>query len=162
MLFKRAARDLLIAALLIGVWAAERWLVPGEGALVPVLSISGGLACAVMGFLLHEWGHLAGSRMTGAVVHIAPDLWSPLLFHFDTSTNDRRQFISMSMGGYLASAAWLTLVFAVADSSRWSGRVALGFVFIGVVATFVAEVPTTIRVWRGGPQPTGAAFRQWP
>lgn len=159
-LIKLAARDLLIAALLVGVWTTERRFMPGDGALFWVLSIAAGLGYAVMGFLLHEWGHLTGSRLAGAVVHPAPRLFSPLLFHFDTSANDRRQFLWMSMGGYAVSAAWLTFVLATADTARWSGRIALGFVVIGAIGTVVAEVPTTLRVWRGAPLPTGAAYRK--
>ena len=159
MFIRLAARDVLIAALLIGLWTVGPQLTSGHGAVFWALSIVSGLGYAVMGFLLHEWGHLLGSRLSGSVVHPAPSLLRPLLFHFDTRVNDRRQFLWMSMGGYAASALWLTFVVAIADTSRWSGRIGLGFVFVGVIGTFVAEVPTTVRVWRGGPLPTGPVFR---
>ena len=159
MFIRLAARDVLIAALLIGIWTTDRRLAHGAGAVFWALSLVSGLGYAVMGFLLHEWGHLIGSRLTGSVVHPAPSLLRPLLFHFDTSVNDRRQFLWMSMGGYAASALWLTFLVVTADTSRWSDRIALGVVLLGVVGTFVAEVPTTVRVWRGEPLPTGSAFR---
>ncbi len=157
---KLAARDVAIAALLIAIWTVERRLTPRDGALFWLLSLLGGLGYAVMGFLLHEWGHLAGSKLSGSIVHPSPSLTNPLLFHFDTGVNDRRQFLWLSFGGYLASAAWLTFVLATLDTSRWSGRLAIGVVVMGVLGTFVAEVPTTVRAWRGAPLPTGAVFRK--
>lgn len=159
-LTKLAVRDVAIAALLIGIWTVEPRFTPTDGALFWLLSVLAGLGYAVMGFLLHEWGHLAGSKLSGSVVHPAPTLTDPLLFHFDTSVNDRRQFLWLSFGGYLVSAAWLTFTLATVDTSRWSGRIGIGFVAVGVLGTIVAEVPTTVRVWRGAPLPTGLAYRK--
>jgi len=39
-----------------------------------------------------------------------------------------------------------------------SGLVALVATTLGVIATFALEVPTTIRVARGGPLPNGGVF----
>ena len=161
MLAKLAARDLVVVALLVTVWLTERRLTPGDGALFWALSIVGGLGYGLIGFVLHEWGHLAGSRLSGSVVHPAPGLGHLLLFHFDTAENDRRQFLWMSMGGYAATAAWTTFAFVTANTGRWSDRIGLVGLSIGFIGTFVAEMPTTVRVWRGAPLPTGAVFGKW-
>ena len=89
------------------------------------LGVTAGTLVAVAGFLLHEWGHWLGARWTGSVVHYPRTVFAPLLFHFDTRANDRRQFLAMSYGGYLASVAGVGLVVALTDRTAWSGRVAL-------------------------------------
>jgi hypothetical protein len=41
----------------------------------------------------------------------------------------------------------------------WSGRIAMALVFLGVVATFILEVPVAWRVAHGAPIPHGTAYR---
>jgi hypothetical protein len=156
-----AARDLFIVALIVGVWTAGRRFTPADGAVFWALSIVGGLGFGIIGFLIHEWGHLAGSLLSRSVVFPAPRLSEALLFHFDSERNDRRQFLWMSMGGYAATAAWIAIAFAIADRSRWSDRIGLGIVSFGFFATFITEVPMTVRVWRGAPLPMGKAFSKY-
>jgi hypothetical protein len=55
----------------------------------------------------------------------------------------------------VAALVWL-------PRDQLSGQVGLAIVVIGIVATLVAEVPTTIRVARGGQMPHGHVYRSEP
>jgi hypothetical protein len=123
-----------------------------------ILGVAAGVSAALAGFLLHEWGHLAGALAAGSFVHYPNRLLAPLLFHFDTARNDRRQFLWMSWGGYGASALGLLLIAWLVPREALSGRVALGLAGLGLAVTLVAEVPITTRVLRGAPLPTGYAY----
>lgn len=124
------------------------------------IATGAGISAAVVGFLLHEWGHLAGALLVGSRVHFPDRVLAPLLFHFDTVRNDRRQFLWMSYGGYAASVVGVVAIVALAPLHRWSGQVALGLAGLGTLVTMIAEIPTTVRVHRGSPLPTGYAFQQ--
>lgn len=154
-------RDLALLALAALLWwqdaLARQAASSSTGALI--LGAAAGVSAAVAGFLLHEWGHLAGALAAGSFVHYPDRLLAPLLFHFDTARNDRRQFLWMSWGGYAASAASVMLIAALAPLHALSGQVALGLAGLGTLVTLVAEVPTTARVLRGAPLPEGYAFR---
>jgi membrane-associated protease RseP (regulator of RpoE activity) len=117
-----------------------------------------GFFTALVGFLLHEWAHLAGALATGSKVHYPNRVLAPLLFHFDTEENDRAQFLAMSYGGYVGSAIGTLAILLFAPLDTLAGRTALGLAVVGGIVTAVAEVPTTVRVLRGGPLPTGYAF----
>jgi len=84
---------------------------------------------------------------------------SPFLFFFDTAASTKSQFVAMSIGGYVASALAAVLALALLPRDQLAGQVGLAIVGIGIVATLVAELPTTIRVSRGGPMPRGYVYR---
>ena len=146
-------RDFLLTALMVLVWTIER-----SGARSVAVQIAAGVLTAIVGFLLHEWAHLAGARWTASHVRYPNRVLAPLLFHFDCKTNGRSQFLAMSYGGYLGSFVGVGLILLLAPLDRLSGQVALGLAGVGMVVTLLAEVPTTVRVLRGGPLPTGYAF----
>jgi hypothetical protein len=109
--------------------------------------------------LAHEWGHLAGARLGGALVHPPERAATVFLFNFDSDRNDRRAFLWMSCGGFLASALGLALLLAVLPLAALAGRVALGLALLGVLATAVLELPPFFRVARCGPIPRGLGYR---
>ncbi|MBL8915049.1 MAG: hypothetical protein JNM17_30375 [Archangium sp.] len=139
-------RDLAIVALTAAAWAFERGVVAG-------------VLTAVCGFLAHEYGHLWASLASGAKVTFPPSALSTLLFHFDSASNTRRQFLWMSFGGYFASAIAVTAIVLLVPLDAWSGRVALALAGVGTIVTLVLEVPITLRVVRGAPLPLDAAYR---
>lgn len=148
-------RDLVIAALVALAW----WLdARARGAAAIAVGLVTGVVTAYAGFLAHEWGHLAAALASGSTVSYPRGLFSKLLFHFDSGENTRRQFFWMSAGGYLASILGVALIAALAPR-RLSGLVALGLASLGVLATFVLEVPITLRVLRGADLPAGEAYR---
>jgi hypothetical protein len=134
---------------------------PRDGGIRSMAIATGaGIGAAIAGFLLHEWGHLAGALVVGSRVHFPDRVLAPLLFHFDTVRNDRRQFLWMSYGGYAASALGVGAIVALAPLGRWSGQLALGLAGLGTLITLIAEIPTTVRVHCGAPLPQGYAFQQ--
>ena len=151
-------RDGLITASCACLWWLEaRGGLTGLGG--TVISILAGLSTGVVAFLVHEWGHAAGSKLSGATIYFADRVTSLFLFFFDTDASTKQQFVAMSMGGYAASAVALVAALVWLPRDQLSGQVGLAIVGIGIVATLVAEVPTTIRVARGGPMPRGYVYR---
>jgi hypothetical protein len=55
--------------------------------------------------------------------------------------------------------AWMAALIIELAPARLSGRLAIGLAWAGVLATFVLELPITLRVLRGAPLPTGSAYR---
>ena len=152
---KLIARDLsLWASMLVLLWAEARALEQGAAA---ALSISLGVLASVFVagcvLYLHEAGHLLGSLATRSVVHYPTKISAPLLFDFDVANNDRRQFLAMSLGGYLGSIASIALVFAFMPLDRLSGKLSVGLALLNGLISLVLEGPTTWRVLRGGEPP---------
>ena len=154
-----ALRDLLLLLVTAGLWSVERSLAAEGGVLAAVVSVVTGLATALCGYLVHEWGHLAAARRSRSVVELPHSAASVFLFRFDVDQNQPRQFVAMSCGGFLATALVVPglLVFLPAGSLATS--VALALTALGVFVTLVAELPPFFRVLGGGPLPRGAAYR---
>ena len=160
-----AARLLARDALITAAWACLWWLdMRGElaGAGGTIVSVLAGLSTGVLAFVAHEWGHAMGSKLSGATIYFTDSIISPFLFFFDTGASTKNQFVAMSMGGYAASAVALVAALVWLPRDQLSGQVGLAIVGLGIVATLVAEVPTTIRVARGGPMPRGYVYRAGP
>lgn len=152
-------RDSLIAILLAFAWRADgemRALAPGLVA--SAVGVTAGLLTTLVGFFAHEWGHLLGAIAGGGVVHAPRSLRSPFLFFFDVERSDRRAFLAMSYGGYAASGVALAVIMLAVPWRTLSGMTALVATGLGVLATFAIEVPTTVRVARGGALPSGGVF----
>jgi len=158
MLPKLLLRDLglLALALLLMHWS-HAVQAGGSGLSLP-LAVLAGAALTVTGYLAHEWGHLLGALAAGSHVELPPRLAAVFLFKFDSGRNSRRQFLAMSMGGFLSSVAVVALLLAALSMHWWADRIALGLVLLGVIATFILEVPGAWRVYKGAPLPRGAAF----
>jgi hypothetical protein len=152
-----AVRDLLLLAATLALWAADAALRGTGGALPIVVAIATGAMTALSGYLAHEWGHLLGARLARSRVALPDTPWSVFLFKFDTGHNDRSQFLAMSMGGFVASAAVTAFLLAVLPFSAPSAWVALFLTALGLVATAILEIPPFWRVLRGAPLPRGGA-----
>ncbi len=148
-----AIRDAAILGLTALAWRRDRSAGPSLAG-----ALAGGLT-ALSGFLAHEWGHLAGTVLSGGFAHEPDNLASPFLFFFDTTRSDRRSFLWMSYGGYAATVAASAAIVCFAPADRWSGKVARGATVLGAPATLALEIPTTVRVARGGDFPTGFVYR---
>jgi len=154
-----AIRDLTVLVLSALLWRADSARRLDGGALALSIGIATGIATALCGFLLHEWGHLVASLATGSAVDYPKKLISPLLFHFDSAKNTRPQFFWMSAGGYVASLIGMIGIVTLCPLDALSGKVALVLGALGMLATLVLELPITWRVYRGGPLPMGVAYR---
>ncbi len=132
--------------------AADAWAAVSGLAIAHAASIANALiASTIVASIVHEWGHFAGARLSGAV---SPALEKRanhfFMFDFPFDRNDGRQFVWMSWGGILAPWA-LVLLVLVSVPLDGLGRIVLlaGFVTRAVqVAIF--EVPVVRRAMDGG------------
>jgi hypothetical protein len=152
-------RDASILLVTLLVWSVDASLRSEGGMIAATVAVIGGALTALCGYLVHEWGHLLGALSAGSTVHLPAKITSAFLFQFDSDRNTRRQFLRMSMGGFVASALVIVLLVAVVPLQALSGKVAMILVVLGVLATFILEVPVAWRVARGAPIPRGAAYR---
>jgi hypothetical protein len=154
------ARDISFVILMAFAWRADgdmRAAHAGELS-ASAVAVVAGLLTTLVGFFAHEWGHLLGALSAGGIVLAPRRLYSPFLFFFDVAKSDRRAFLMMSYGGYAASVVALAAILLSVPWRTLSGVTALVATSLGVLATFAIEVPTTVRVARGGPLPSGGVF----
>lgn len=154
-----AVRDAWIILATLLVWWIDAGLRAQGGAVSLAVATLAGVMTALCGYLVHEWGHLLGALSARSVVHLQDRIASVFLFQFDSDHNDRSQFLRMSMGGFVASALMIALLVAVLPLEAIAGKIAMLLVVLGVVATFLLEVPVAWRVAHGAPLPRGAAYR---
>ncbi len=125
---------------------------------IPV-SLLGGVMIALCGYLLHEWGHLIGALISGSRVELPDRVSAVFLFKFDTGLNSRSQFLSMSVGGFIASGIVVAALFSLLSFDLWVNLTALALTVLGVLATAILELPPAWRVYRGAALPQeGVAF----
>jgi hypothetical protein len=155
-----AVRDALITGVTLALLAWDRALLASGAAdaQAAAVGVAAGVTFALSSFFAHEWGHWLGAVLTGGLVHPPRTLASFFLFFFDTGRSTRRQFLAMSYGGYGATLLALAALVAWARVDAWSGRTALVLAGLGMTITAALEVPTTWKVARGAPLPTGFAF----
>lgn len=152
-------RDGLIVLLTLALWMATLNLGKPHDLLTLVVHVVTALLTVFVGYLLHEWGHLIGAWIAGGHFVLPASIGeSPFLFRFDNVRNSRAQFISMSLGGFVSSILVVVFLGAALPRELPASWIALGLIGVGVLATFIIEVPMFLGVVRGGPMPTGAAF----
>jgi hypothetical protein len=160
MFLRFAVRDTVLLVLCVLLWQYTlQQQAAGLNSWVSIpLQVGVALLTTLVGFLVHEWGHLLGALAYRGKVH-APHRWYELfLFHFDGRGNNARQFIAMSVGGFIASGLVVAVLVTALPLGTLAGLLALVFGGLGVLATFVLEFPTTWRVMRGGPLPSGFVY----
>jgi hypothetical protein len=155
------SRDLVLGAVALGLIALDASTPQGTPAAIAI-GLAAGTLAAVCAFLLHEWGHLIGTLASGGVAHPQRSLAAVFLFHFDVGKSSRKQFLAMSYGGYLATLVAVLLLAAWIDLGRVSGVIGLVLSALGIGATLVLEIPTTVRVARGGALPEGGVYEGRP
>jgi hypothetical protein len=154
-----ALRDSLVLAATLALWQPVLRLDPPAGLWPQALHVLAGLLAVLCGFLLHEWGHLAGAWLArAALVLPASPLESPFLFRFNNLRNSRGQFCAMSLGGFASSLLFVAFLLLVPPRGLLASHVAQALTAIGVLATLVSEVPGLVRVMRGAPLPGGPAY----
>ncbi|MEE8312944.1 MAG: hypothetical protein V3R91_01385 [Myxococcota bacterium] len=151
MLAKRFARDALIVAAGWVVWrAVDSWSVQSGGLAATATAIPVAIVLSVVwGYLAHEWGHLAGAKISGGGVRVH-GLRSFPVFTFDTQGSSRTQFQVMGWGGNLAPWCVLALLLALVPSDAPARIALIAAVVGGTLFTNLVEVPVLLRVARGG------------
>jgi membrane-associated protease RseP (regulator of RpoE activity) len=141
MFAKLLLRDLLIAALVIGAWWLAAPLSAGSG---PAADVSGallGIGFFVVVHLAHEWGHVVGARLTGSRIAAPARLSSPFLFSFDSRHNSQRQFVIMSLSGFVVTGLAVYVAYWLLPDAWLATRVARGMVVFSASLTLLLEVP---------------------
>ncbi len=150
-LLQRLIRDGLLFTAAYFLWHATAgwytadpyWL---PAILIAVFSFSTAYAAC---YIMHEWGHYFGARLSGANIPVAP-VGNILLGLFDPRQHTVRQFQWMSLGG-VAAYTITAILFAV----TYQPALPLQALTLGGVA-FVAQswsvdLPIIWRVQRGAP-----------
>lgn len=157
-MFRRfAIRDLTILLGTVGLW----WLsleTHAHSTLASVLSIGAGLGAAVCAYNLHEWGHLIGAHLTRSVYVPAKRLISPFLFSYDAERNTRRQFLVMSLAGFVATALFVAGFVLWMPQDQQAGRIALRGALILAGLTVLIEFPIFFRALFGNKVPRTGMF----
>lgn len=143
-------RDLAIIIATLLLWSCSRHLDASHSALATPVAVLAGISAALAGFLVHEWGHLLGALAAGSAVEFPSTIRSVFLFKFGAG-NDRRQYLWMSGGGFVASILVIALLALALSFRALADWVAIGLVVAGVIATFILELPPAWRVLRGAP-----------
>ncbi|MES2488683.1 MAG: hypothetical protein V4607_02760 [Pseudomonadota bacterium] len=143
-------RDVVVLVATLALWSWSRELDAVHSALAIPVAILAGASAAVAGFLLHEWGHLLGALIAGSAVGYPSTIRSIFLFKFGES-NNRRQFLWMSGGGFAASIVVIAVMAVTLSFNAVADWIALALVVAGVLATFILEIPPAWRVLRGAP-----------
>jgi hypothetical protein len=154
--WSHARRDLAFLVLTVAVWHVDA---AARGGGWEWLSATlAGILAAICGYLFHEWGHLTAAILARSEVRL-PDRASEIfLFNFDVDRNDARQFTTMSLGGFLASALAIVFFLRALPPGTLATKITLTLAALGLLATAVLELPPFFRVLRGGPLPRGVAF----
>ena len=156
--FMLLVRDAVAIALTLWLWQYTLQLAQPLGVYGIVIHSLTALATAFIGYLLHEWGHLLGAWGSRAAFELPTPFETFFLFRFDNLRSTRPQFFCMALGGFASSILMVIFLVLVLPSGVLATQIALTLTALGVLATFIIEVPEFARVWRGGLIPNGAAF----
>ncbi len=143
-------RDVVVIVVTLALWRWSRELDAAQGALAIPVAILAGASAAVAGFLFHEWGHLLGALAGGGKVEYPSTIRSIFLFKFGDS-NGRHEYLWMSAGGFVASILVIAVLAITLNFHALADWIAIALVVIGVIATFILELPPAWRVFRGAP-----------
>lgn len=127
------------------LWAAETGLLLAQ-AVALLNAIFAGVA---MAYLVHEWGHFTGARISGAVSPVLKEPRSFFMFNFKHELNTREQFLSMSAGGPTANWLLAILLFAFLPMETASQAMLVAATTAIAVSVSVFEVPVINRVMYG-------------
>ena len=139
------------ATAILGIWLVLAQISESStGLVLQLVSVGAGFfGGGLLAFLMHEWGHFSGVRLSGAVSPVLKERRSFFMFNFKTAENSRAQFLAMSIGGPLGN--WL-LVLLVLMLLPWGtlAHAALLATVVGVaINVCVFEFPVIARVSRG-------------
>jgi len=123
--------------------AAEAWAQVTGWAIAGAAAVANAvIAGTVLASTLHEWGHFAGARASGAP---SPVLDKPrnyfFMFEFKMAEADLRQFGWMSWGGILTPWVLVVLALVFVPVDLTSGAVVVATLVARAVTASVFEVP---------------------
>lgn len=138
---KFALRDLALIATTALLWWAFADATAGPGLVSDLLGLILGLAFGVSVFLLHEWGHWLGAFWGKSDIQAPASLQSFYLFSYNSKTNSRKQFLAMSLCGFVVTAVAVAVALGPLAEPLQSARVARGAIAFLASLTLFIEIP---------------------
>ncbi len=156
---KFAARDGLIIAAALLIWRVAAAYSMGSGFLADFTGFVAGVMLGAVGAVVHEWGHLLAAFASGSVLRVNHNLSSPFIFSYDSRQNSLAQFVTMSLGGFVATAAIVVIFYVYLPDALLASRVARGAVlFLSFLGVFL-EVPLLLFALYSRAIPAAAAVK---
>ena len=154
-----ALRDAVLVLAALGLWGgADAWAAASGLGLATVAAVgNGGVAGWVITSLLHEWGHYAGAKLSGAAApRIQAKGLSFFRYRFDLENNSLGQFTAMSLGGNIAHWSWFLGLLLLLPLSTAGQAAFVGTAFAFALFASFIEWPIIARVRQGQVPPTEA------
>lgn len=156
---KFAARDGLIIAVAWLIWWLAAGYSAGSGLRADFTGFVAGVMLGAVGAVLHEWAHLLAALASRSVLLINHNLRSPFIFSYDSRENSLAQFVIMSSGGFVATAAIVILYYVYLPDALLASRVARGAaLFLAFLGVFL-ELPLLLFALYSRAVPAAAAVR---
>lgn len=136
------ARDLLISAVLLSLWAGAdaAYAVMGSRFVGAISVLDAFLAALGVGYIVHEWGHFAGARLSGGVAPVND--WKSLqLFRYDFEKSEPLHFKWMSIAGNVTPWLLALLVLASVPLDTPGRTFLFAVAFSGAVFVNITELP---------------------
>jgi hypothetical protein len=144
MFLRFALRDLGIIGAAAAVWYLLAGQSIGTGFVADVSGVVAGLTLGAAAYVLHEWGHLLAAFASRSTVRPGAHVGSFFIFGFDARQNSLRQFLVMSVGGFIATALLVWGFYTYLPDDLLATRVARGVVVFLAVLAIVLEFPLVV------------------
>lgn len=142
--WKFALRDTGLIFVTVVLWWALAGATAGPGLLSDLLGLILGLAFGVSVFLLHEWGHWLGAVWSKSRIQPPEQLSSVYLFSYDSKTNSRKQFLTMSLCGFVVTGLAVAIAYGPLAEPLQAARVARGAIAFLASLTLFLEIPILV------------------
>jgi hypothetical protein len=139
--FNLALRDTAVFAVTFLVWHYFAGYSQGAGALADFSGVAIGAMVALCAHLLHEWGHVVGGMAGRSVMQPGKSMKSLSLFVYSSKGNSKKQFMLMSICGFIATGIVVLVSFFVLPDDYLASHVARGYSLIQVLLAVVLEFP---------------------
>ena len=155
MFLRFALRDLGVLGFAAGAWYLLAGYSAGGGFAADVSGVVVGLTLGAAAYVLHEWGHLLAAFAARSAVTPGAHVGSVFIFGFDAHRNTLRQFLVMSVGGFVATGLLVWAFYTYLPDDLLATRVARGVVVFLAILAVVLEFPLVVwgLVKRGVPAP---------
>ena len=141
---KFAFRDLGIIAATGVLWWGWADATGDSGLLSDLVGLLLGLAFGGSVFLIHEWGHWLGAVWGRSDIQAPASLRSFYLFSYNSKTNNRKQFLIMSLSGFVVTGLAIAVALGPLDQPLQAARVARGSIAFLASLTLFIEIPLLV------------------
>ncbi len=142
--YKLAVRDMIFIIMLFFAW---HWFAPvsaNNTLMADFLGVLLGGLTALAFHLIHEWGHIFGGFIGGSEMSASLKKNAISLFTYPAGGNNRRQFLLMSLGGFIATALLVWFSYTQLADDQFASRIVRGYSLVQVFLAVVLEMPLVI------------------